>query len=88
VLVYFEYDKSVVAAIRKLPPGAGHWDATSKVWRVNPGYADRLVVTLRDLGYTVIEVITNSAPRDVVPMNTGRCNRAQHPQTNAANDRD
>jgi hypothetical protein len=77
VPVDFEYDDSVVAAIGKLPPWAGQWDATSKVWRINPGYADRLVVTLRDLGYTVIEMITNSGPRDVVPMSTGRCNCAQ-----------
>lgn len=63
VLVYFEYDMGVgVAAIRKLPPWAAHWNATSKVWRINPGYTDWLVATLRDLGYTVIELITNSAP--------------------------
>jgi hypothetical protein len=77
VLVTHEYDERAVKATRALMTGAGYWDAYFKVWRIHPGYADRLVVTLRDLGYTVIEVITNSAPRDVVPRGTGRCNCAQ-----------
>jgi hypothetical protein len=63
VLVTHEYDERAVKATRALLTGAGYWDADFKVWRIHPGYAERLVVTLRDLGYTVIEVITNSAPR-------------------------
>jgi hypothetical protein len=76
VLVSFHYDKGVVAAIKKLPPWAEYWDADSKVWRIHPGYAKRLVVTLRDLGYTVIEVTTNSASREAAkrnPRKTSKC---------------
>jgi hypothetical protein len=53
VLVSLKYDKRAVAAIRALPPWAGHWDATSKVWRIHPGYAEQLAATLWRLGYTV-----------------------------------
>jgi hypothetical protein len=53
VLVSFEYDKCAVAAIKALPSGAGYWDATFKVWRIHPGYADRLAADLWSLGYTV-----------------------------------
>jgi hypothetical protein len=53
VLVSLEYDKRAVTAIRALPPSARHWDATSKVWRIHPGYAEQLAATLRCLGYTV-----------------------------------
>jgi hypothetical protein len=77
VLVSLKYDKRAMRAIRALPDWARYWDSTCKVWRIHPGYAERLVVTLRDLGYTVIEVISNSGPRDAVPMSTGRCNCAQ-----------
>lgn len=53
VLVSFEYDKRAVAVIRALPRWAGRWDATSKVWRIHPGYAERLTADLRRLGYLV-----------------------------------
>ena len=53
VLVTLEYDERAVAAIRALPHWAQHWDATSNVWRIHPGYARRLVAALRQLGYTV-----------------------------------
>jgi hypothetical protein len=53
VLVSLRYDKRAVFAIRALPPWARHWDATSKVWRIHPGYAERLAAALRGLGYTV-----------------------------------
>jgi hypothetical protein len=53
VLVYFDYRKREVAAIRGLLSQAGHWDATCKVWRIHPSYAERLIVGLPGLGYTV-----------------------------------
>jgi hypothetical protein len=53
VLVSLKYDKRAVSAIRALPPSTRHWDATSKVWRSHPGYAEQLAATLRRLGYTV-----------------------------------
>jgi hypothetical protein len=53
VLVSLEYDKRAVTAIRALPPSARHWDATSKVWRIHPGYAEQLAATRWRLGYTV-----------------------------------
>jgi hypothetical protein len=53
VLVTLEYDKRVVAAIRALPRWARHWDATSNIWRIHPGYAERLAAALIHLGYTV-----------------------------------
>jgi len=53
VLVSFEYDKGVVTDIRGLPSWAGYRDATCKVWRIHPSYAERLIVGLRGLGYTV-----------------------------------
>jgi hypothetical protein len=53
VLVSQKYDKRAVTAIRALPPSARHWDATSQVWRVHPGYAEQLAASLRRLGYTV-----------------------------------
>jgi hypothetical protein len=52
VLVSFRYNQRIVAAIRALPSGAGYWDATFKVWRIHPGYAERLATALRGLGYT------------------------------------
>ena len=53
VLVSLKYDKRAVTAIRALPPWARHWDATSNVWRIHPGYAEQLAATLWRLGYTV-----------------------------------
>lgn len=53
LLVYFEYDKREAAAIRGLLSQARHWDATCKVWRIHPSFAERLIVGLRGLGYTV-----------------------------------
>ena len=53
VLVTLEYDKRAVAAISALPQWAWSWDATSNVWRIHPGYAERLATNLRHLGYTV-----------------------------------
>jgi hypothetical protein len=53
VLVTLEYNERAVAAIRALPQWAWHWDATSNVWRIHPGYAERLAASLRSLGYTV-----------------------------------
>jgi Helix-turn-helix domain len=57
VLVSVKYDKRAVSAIRMLlealPEWAGWWDADSKVWRIHPGYAERLAASLRRLGYTV-----------------------------------
>jgi hypothetical protein len=53
VLVSLKYDKRAVTAIRALPPSTRHWDATSKVWRIHPGYAEQLAATLWRLGYTV-----------------------------------
>jgi hypothetical protein len=53
VLVSFEYDEPAVAAISALLSWDGWWDVDFQVWRVNPGYADRLAAALRDLGYTV-----------------------------------
>jgi hypothetical protein len=53
VLVSLKYDKRAVTTIRALPPWARHWDATSKVWCIHPGYAERLAADLRRLGYTV-----------------------------------
>jgi hypothetical protein len=55
VLVSLEYDKLVVAAISALPVWAGRWDTNFKVWRIHPGYADRLAADLRHLGYTVVD---------------------------------
>jgi hypothetical protein len=53
VLFTLEYDKRAVAAIRALPQWARYWDATSNVWRIHPGYSERLAVDLRHFGYTV-----------------------------------
>jgi hypothetical protein len=57
VLVTLEYDKRAVTAIRELirelPPWAGRWDTDFKVWRIHPGYADRLAADLKQLGYTI-----------------------------------
>jgi len=53
VLISFEDDGPAVAAIRALPLWAGWWDADFQVWRIHPGYADRLAAALQDLGYTV-----------------------------------
>jgi hypothetical protein len=53
VLVSLKYERRAVRAIRALPPWTRHWDATSKVWRIHPGYADQLAATLWCLGYTV-----------------------------------
>jgi hypothetical protein len=53
VLVSFEYDEPAVAAIGALRSWDGWWDADFKIWRVNPGYAERLAAELRSLGYTV-----------------------------------
>jgi hypothetical protein len=53
VLVSLKYDERAVTAIRALPPSTRHWDATSKVWRIHPGYAEQLAAALRRLGYTV-----------------------------------
>jgi|SRR5271163_2668562 len=47
-----KYDKRAVAAIRAFSPWA-QWDATAKVWRIHPGYAERLAADLQSLGYTV-----------------------------------
>ncbi|MDI3312965.1 MAG: hypothetical protein QJR12_01370 [Mycobacterium sp.] len=56
VLVYFDYyDKREVAALKELLSRAGQWDAAFRVWRIHPGYAERLVADLRHLRYTVIE---------------------------------
>ncbi len=53
VLVTLECDERAVAAIRALPHWAQHWDATSKVWRIHPGYAERLADDLESLGCSV-----------------------------------
>ncbi len=53
VLVSLKYDKRAATAIRALPPSTRHWDATSKVWRIHPGYAGELAAGLWRLGYTV-----------------------------------
>src|SRR3954451_19546405 len=53
VLVSLKYDKRAVTAIRALPLSDRRWDATSKVWRVHPGCAEKLAATLWRLGYTV-----------------------------------
>jgi hypothetical protein len=45
VLVSLKYDGRALTAIRALPPSTRHWDATSKVWRVHPGYAEQLAAT-------------------------------------------
>jgi len=54
VLVSLKYDKRAVSTIRAFPPSAGYWDTTFKVWRIHPGYAERLAADLRRLGYTVV----------------------------------
>jgi hypothetical protein len=53
VLVTPEYDDRAVAAIRALPVWARRWDTTSNMWCIHPGYAERLAVDLRHIGYTV-----------------------------------
>jgi hypothetical protein len=53
VLVSLAHDEPAVAATRALLSWTGWWDADFQVWRVNPGYAERLAADLRDLGYTV-----------------------------------
>jgi hypothetical protein len=53
VLVTLEYDERAVAAIRALPRWARRWDGSAKVWRIHPGYSERLAVDLRHCGYTV-----------------------------------
>ena len=53
VRVRLEYDKPAVTAIRALPDWARHWDEESGVWRIHPGYAERLADVLSSLGYTI-----------------------------------
>jgi hypothetical protein len=53
VLVTLKYEKPAVAAIRAVPSWTRWWDATSKVWRIHPGYAERLAADFGHLGYTV-----------------------------------
>ena len=53
VLVTLKCNRRAAKAIRALPRWAGHWDAASRVWRIHPGYADRLADDLLGLGYSV-----------------------------------
>jgi Helix-turn-helix domain len=77
VLVSFEYNKRTVAAIRALPPGAGYWDPTFKVWRVHPGYAERLAAALIHLGYTVCGRWTSAESQIGTGQSCGEGNSTQ-----------
>ncbi|WP_131812139.1 hypothetical protein [Mycobacterium mantenii] len=51
--IYGARSERAVAAINALPSWARRWDAAFEVWRIHPGYADRLAINLSRLGFTV-----------------------------------
>jgi hypothetical protein len=53
VLSFSGFHAASVAMLKGLPPWARHWDAECGVWRIHPGYADRVAESLRRLGVRV-----------------------------------
>ena len=62
LLTFRQFDQRAVDAIKALPSWARDWDAAAGVWRVHPGYADRLAASLQHLGYTVDGLTDRGAP--------------------------
>ena len=53
VLVFSRFHAAAAATLSRLPGWVRYWDAESGCWRVHPGYTDRVVESLRQLGVDV-----------------------------------